>query len=147
MAGFLGSSVPLWDAVPVYSTLSTPISERDMLVNNPTLGTSLAKAFDSDQSPSTSERSTGEGVPTSGTTAERQQQWAPRAVVLMRRHGFTTQADSIEKAVYRAIYTKENAAAQTGAMAIGRDSGGRVGPLGLTKELVEGCTVMNERFQ
>lgn len=38
------------------------------------------------------------------------------AVVLMRGHGFTTQASSIEECVLRAVYTQQNASIQTTAL-------------------------------
>ncbi|KAH8896520.1 class II aldolase and Adducin domain-containing protein [Thozetella sp. PMI_491] len=39
-------------------------------------------------------------------------------VVLMRGHGFTVAADSIEKAVLRAVYTQKNAAIQTTSLTL-----------------------------
>lgn len=144
MAGFLGSTVPIWDAAPLYPTLDTPILKRDMLVNNVPLGESLAASFASN-------------APTNTTASEERAEEQPgHTVVLMRRHGFTVQAPSLEMAVYRAIYTKINAKAQTGAMAVARDWGrggvggndhGKQQELGLTEELVVGCGEMNERFQ
>ncbi|KPI37914.1 uncharacterized protein AB675_3134 [Cyphellophora attinorum] len=138
MAGFLGSNVPVWDAATLYDSLETPVSKRDMLVNNIPLGQSLASQFSS-RSPETT--TSKDDKPT-------------QTVVLMRRHGFSVQADSIEMAVYRGIYTKINAKAQTDAMAVARNWEGTMGSnadgvqeLGLTQELVVGCTEMNERFQ
>jgi hypothetical protein len=138
MAGFLGTNVPVWDAATLYDSLETPVSKRDMLVNNIPLGESLATQFSShDQD---------KAIPKDDKPAQN--------VVLMRRHGFTVQADSIEMAVYRGIYTKINAKAQTNATAVASNWGGTMGvdadraqELSLTPELVVGCTEMNERFQ
>jgi ribulose-5-phosphate 4-epimerase/fuculose-1-phosphate aldolase len=41
------------------------------------------------------------------------------AAVLMRGHGFTTCGESVQEAVYRAIYTQNNAQLQAAAMAMG----------------------------
>lgn len=132
MAGFLGSSVPVFDVAPLYEQANTPIEKRDMLINNIMLGEGLATKFgDGD-----------EGHP-------------QHTVVLMRRHGFTCHADSIEKAVYRGIYTKINAKALTDSLAVrknfeGAELGAMVfdgGNLGLTEDQTIGSTAMNERFQ
>lgn len=154
MAGFLGPNVPVWDAAPLYDTLKTPISKRDMLVNNIPLGESLAAQFAS-QPDSTSQKSSGQGdEPSKDDDGSQTHSNPAQTVVLMRRHGFTVQADSIEMAVYRGIYTKINAKAQTDSMAVARHWGGSTDSetdiasgLGLTDELVQGCTEMNERFQ
>jgi ribulose-5-phosphate 4-epimerase/fuculose-1-phosphate aldolase len=74
------------------------------------------------------------------------------AVVLMRRHGFTCVADNLVTAVYRAIYTRINAEAQTKAMAIGAYVPGAgvaaVADLeALTPQQGEGCAVMCETYQ
>lgn len=60
---------------------------RDLLVRSERLGSALAKAFEYGQT-----------------------------VVLMRGHGFTAVADSLEEAVFRGIYTQKNAAIQTSAL-------------------------------
>ena len=126
MAGFLGPEVPVFDIAPLYKEAGTPVEKQDMLVNNSHLGAGLASKFSSGSKPE-------------------------HTVVLMRRHGFTTQAGSIEMAVYRAIYTKINAKAQTDALAVSKNFGGDTvfdaGHLGLTDDQTTGCTAMNERFQ
>jgi Class II Aldolase and Adducin N-terminal domain len=101
-----------------------------MLVNTSKFGSALASQFAS-----------------SGTSSK-----PDHAVVLMRRHGFTTQAQSIETAVYRAIYTKINAKAQTDSLAVMKNFGGEermfdAGDLGLTEDQCDGCSIMNEQFQ
>lgn len=132
MAGFLGPKVPVFDAVPLYEQAKTPTEKRDMLINNIMLGEGLAATFGD-----------GEGGHPQHT------------VVLMRRHGFTCHADSIEKAVYRGIYTKINAKALTDSLAVRKNFEGAGlgdmafdgGDLGLTEDLTTGSTAMNERFQ
>lgn len=145
MAGFLGSKVPVWDAATLYDSLQTPVNKRDMLVNNIPLGESLAAQFSTSKHADSKQGESGFANPDK----------PGQTVVLMRRHGFTVQAESIEMAVYRGIYTKINAKAQTAAMAVARNYNGASsgadadadGTLGLTEELVTGCTEMNERFQ
>lgn len=132
MAGFLGTTVPVFDVAPLYEQTETPIEQRDMLINNIALGKGLADKFSSAES--------GGGD-------------LQHSVVLMRRHGFTCQADSIEKAVYRGIYTMINAKALTDSMAVRKNFEGLgnvsfdAGDLGLTEDLTIGSTAMNERFQ
>ena len=132
MSGFLGATgVKVFDIDPLYKAGE----QRDMLVNNPRFGAGLAEHF-------VSERSSAQSPEDS--------------VVLMRRHGFTCVGRDIVTAVYRGIYTRINAEAQTKAMIIA-DSGGE-GPLGqegeggggfqaLSEEQVTGCKIMCERFQ
>jgi hypothetical protein len=139
MAGFLPSPVPVFDVAPLYHQLNTPLEKRDMLINSIPLGKALAYKFVDDD-----RDSNGEG-----------QGRVKHTVVLMRRHGFTCHADSIEKAVYRGIYTKINAKAMTDSLAVRKNFEGlgtgemlfNSGDLGLGEELGMGCEAMNERFQ
>jgi len=114
MAGFLGVD---GDGVKVFDIdpLYRDGDQRDMLVNNPRFGAALAEHFEPDET-----------------------------VVLMRRHGFTCVAANIVTAVYRAIYTRINAEAQTKAMAIASTGGDFQA---LTREQARGCSVMCETFQ
>ncbi|EXJ76658.1 uncharacterized protein A1O5_01166 [Cladophialophora psammophila CBS 110553] len=132
MAGFLGSrGVKVFDIDPLYREGE----QRDMLVNNSRFGAALAEKF------------------VSGA----EMQSPEESVVLMRRHGFTCVGRDIVTAVYRAIYTRINAEAQTKSMVIAglvpggrevlRDEGMGIGFQALTEEQSEGCTVMNEGFQ
>jgi ribulose-5-phosphate 4-epimerase/fuculose-1-phosphate aldolase len=75
--------------VPVYDSAQHRKSGEapDLLVNNENLAYELAKTFDRDN-----------------------------YVTLMRGHGLTVVAESVELAVLRAIYTKKNAVIQTAAM-------------------------------
>jgi ribulose-5-phosphate 4-epimerase/fuculose-1-phosphate aldolase len=105
-AGFLGpKEPPVWDIAKVYSSSE---STQDLLVTTPTLGHSLASAF----TPSTTGgfiMSTMKSALPNQIAANPDTSSPDHAVVLMRGHGFTTVATSIEAAVYQAIYTKEAA--------------------------------------
>ncbi|KAJ9617157.1 hypothetical protein H2200_000878 [Cladophialophora chaetospira] len=132
MSGFLGEKgVKVWDIDPLYKDGE----QRDMLVNNGRLGAALAEKFVSE-----------------GSDAKEPEE----TVVLMRRHGFTVVGRDIVTAVYRGIYTRINAEAQTKALSVARNShiddaeaekeGMGVGFQALTEEQVTGCKVMNEAF-
>ncbi|ETI24578.1 hypothetical protein G647_03947 [Cladophialophora carrionii CBS 160.54] len=135
MSGFLGSrGVKVFDIAPLYRQGE----QQDMLVNNARFGAALAEKF------------VAEG---SGTEADAPEE----TVVLMRRHGFTVVGRDLVTAVYRAIYTRINAEAQTKAMSIARSGmvdneeaqqreGMEMGFQALTAEQVVGCSVMNEAF-
>ena len=98
MAGFLGARTPVWDIAAVY----TEGDRRDMLVRDTRLGASLAESF-SDVEDGKKEKGSG-GEP-------------PISVVLMRGHGFSVCAKTIEDCVLRAIFTQKNAEIQTTALA------------------------------
>ena len=122
----IGPKVPVYDIAPLYSSSD----QQDMLVNNQKFGSALASHFALSDSPSSPDH----------------------AVVLMRKHGFTTQAHSIETAVYRAIYTKINAKAQSDSLAVLKNFGSDErmfdpGDLGMTEDQCKGCSVMNEQYQ
>lgn len=72
-------------------------SIRDLLIRNCELGGSLASCF---------------ATTNSDTDADHKPE-IDCSVVLMRGHGYTVAAQSIEECVYRAIYTRENAAVQS----------------------------------
>ncbi|KAJ9647512.1 hypothetical protein H2204_000141 [Knufia peltigerae] len=93
MAGFLGASVPVWDIADAQK----PGDTCDLLVRDTHLGASLAAAF----SPGADH--VGGDAPQS-------------VVVLMRGHGFTVLAGSIQDCVMRAVYTQKNAMIQTTAL-------------------------------
>jgi len=130
MAGFLGTDVPVFDIGKMYQARD----QQDLLVRNAHLGTGLAENFLKN--------------PNSDATSP------DHAVVLMRRHGYTTHGRDIESAVYRAIYTKINAGIQTNATMI-RHAFLQAGPSAqskfefepLTEEMCNGCTKMNEGTQ
>ncbi|KAK4076378.1 hypothetical protein Trihar35433_2938 [Trichoderma harzianum] len=94
MAGFLGTSVPVWDAATVYR--EDPSASQDMLVRSTGAGASLAKALGPADS---------EGLP-------------KYPVALMRGHGFVATANNIEMAISKSIYTQQNAQIQRAAVGL-----------------------------
>ncbi|ORY10675.1 class II aldolase and Adducin N-terminal domain-domain-containing protein [Clohesyomyces aquaticus] len=114
LAGFLGSSVPVWDISSHYPSGS----KHDLLVRDTTLGASLSASFKPATSAGFLYSKMRSALPSQiGGTAEPDHE-PEHAVVLMQSHGFTTAAHGIEEAVFQAIYTKEAAKAQTTALAI-----------------------------
>ena len=88
MGGFLGTKTPVYDnAKYVRAGVDVP----DMLIRNTHLGGALASHFTDSES---------------GTSPD-------YAVVLMRGHGLTVLAPTIQDCVLRAVYTQKNAAIQT----------------------------------
>lgn len=127
MAGFLGSSTPVYDIGRHYEAGD----RRDMLVRNMKLGAALASHFDAE--------SAGSEQP-------------GHAVVLMRGHGFTVQAPSIMDVCLRAIYTQQNASIQTTALltraahfGARQDQAVSAGPAYLSEEESDGATEMTLR--
>ncbi|KAF2007211.1 hypothetical protein P154DRAFT_528879 [Amniculicola lignicola CBS 123094] len=115
MAGFLGSNVPMWDASSHYPSGS----KHDLLVRNATLGASLSSAFKPATSAGFLYSKVRSALPSQiGGAAPEPSNLPDHAVVLMQGHGFTTAAQSIEEAVYQAIYTKEAAKVLTTALTI-----------------------------
>lgn len=93
MAGFIGHSAPVWDIARCYDDKSQDYI-YDLLVRDTHIGDSLATAF--------------------GVTADS----PDHRVVLMRGHGFTTASESIETAVFQAVYAQNNARIQTSALTL-----------------------------
>jgi ribulose-5-phosphate 4-epimerase/fuculose-1-phosphate aldolase len=91
MAGFLGRGVKCWDIGTVYQEGD----KKDMLVRDTRLGASLASCF--------GDGTRGDGEPDS-------------SVVLMRGHGFSVCAKTMEDCVLRSLYTQKNAEIQTTAL-------------------------------
>lgn len=116
MSGFLGGPVPVWDIVPLYSD----DDQQDMLVNNETLGASLARMFSPEET----------SLP-------------DRTVVIQKHHGYSTWGPDIQTAVYRAIYTLINAGVQTNAVNV--QDGGKVE--GLSERHAADCKKMTEATQ
>jgi ribulose-5-phosphate 4-epimerase/fuculose-1-phosphate aldolase len=112
MAGFLGTSVPVWDFDSVY----TEDDQQDMLVRNSKLGASLARSLRGDGDPSPPPGSSGKD---SGLTDDDDD--VPNVVALMRGHGMVVVAQSIEMCVLRAIYTVQNAKILLTARGLGGD--------------------------
>ena len=91
--------------VPVHDSADdvvAPSDIPDLLVRNTTMGEALAKRFD-----------------------------GGNKVTLMRGHGYTVAATSIELAVFYALYTQKNAAIQTAAMGLRAAAGGSMQDLRL----------------
>ncbi|KAF2110499.1 class II aldolase and Adducin N-terminal domain-containing protein [Lophiotrema nucula] len=115
MAGFLGSSTPVWDASAHYASGS----KHDLLVRDSALGASLSAAFKPATSAGFVYSKMRAALPAQlGGQSSDPAKEPDYAVVLMQSHGFTTAAHSIEEAVYQAIYTKEAAKTQTLALTI-----------------------------
>jgi ribulose-5-phosphate 4-epimerase/fuculose-1-phosphate aldolase len=96
-----------------------------MLVNSVHLGAGLASCF---ASPSSSAESP---LP-------------DNVVVLMRHHGFTTCGETIQDAVYRAIYAHKNALILSTAASLRAAHGMTTGGLDCLDEETKGCRKMNE---
>ena len=112
-----GDNVPNWDIETAYND-SDP---RDILVNMPTLGDSLAQTL---------------GINASQPTSPAH--WT----VLQRGHGFVTTGTSIEQATDFAMYAASNARVQTKALLLTGVLGGSVQYLS-TEERVN-CANMNK---
>ena len=98
MAGFLGEGAPVWDIAQCYG----PNDGKDMLVRSVALGKGFATSFDD------------RNVPGSASSAE--SDFPEHRVALMRGHGFTAVAESIERCVMTAVYAQKNAVIQTTAL-------------------------------
>jgi len=114
MAGFLGSEVPVWDITNAYSSSDT---QHDLLVKTTKVGHHLAAAFQPSTSVGFITQSLRSALPTKigGKSADPATE-PTHPTVLMRGHGFTTCADSLEAVVFQSIYTVEAAKVQTNAI-------------------------------
>jgi len=90
-----GDTVPVFKIAEHYEAADI----QDLLIRSVRLGAALATSFSGDSS---NETHPGD-IP-------------DHNVVLMQGHGFTTCADSIEAAVFQALYTQANAEAQSAAL-------------------------------
>ncbi|KAF2643220.1 hypothetical protein P280DRAFT_394095 [Massarina eburnea CBS 473.64] len=122
MAGFLGTSVPVWDISSSYSG-GLP---HDLLVRNKERGASLSVAFKPATSTGFLYSKVRSALPSQIGGTQEPDKEPNHAVVLMQGHGFTTLAHGIEEAVYQAIYTKEAAKAQMAATMLGNAYFGQV---------------------
>lgn len=109
-----GSSVPVWD----YPSSASP---RDFIVRDANLGHQFAAEFKPSTSAGFLMGKVRSALPTSLTgsgseTAPEPAKLPDHPVVLMRGHGFSVAALSIEEAVYMAVYTREAAMLQTTSM-------------------------------
>ncbi|TID16172.1 Acyl-CoA dehydrogenase family member 11 [Venturia nashicola] len=113
MAGFLGTEVPVWDISSAYASKD----RHDLLVTTTALGHNLAAAFKPATSSGFLYQKMRSALPTTigGTNAD-PSTTPEHNVVLMRGHGFTTLADSLEAVTFQAIYTVEAAKVQSQAI-------------------------------
>jgi ribulose-5-phosphate 4-epimerase/fuculose-1-phosphate aldolase len=110
MGGVMGAQVPIYDIANHYKGSD---NLHSMLVTNEHLGAGLATGFH----PSTLSSKAVSMVKNYITSSTPQPVDYPQyPTVLMRGHGFTCIGESIEQAVYRAIYTCTNARVQTTAL-------------------------------
>lgn len=122
---------PTWETVPVFNIANYYISNdtQDMLVNTERLGEALANNFSTPANNVTKDNSSPDYT-----------------VVMQRGHGFVTvSSESIEQAVYRAIYTHYDAKVQ--AMAFNVQSASGVIGKGLTylsEREANDCVPMND---
>lgn len=104
MTGFLGSKVPVFEIEHYYNNTEN----HTLLVNTAQLGRDLASEFDANNATDPSDST---GLP-------------EHSVVLQRGHGFSCWGTSIEQAVYRAVYTQDDARIQANAQEVAHaDSG------------------------
>ena len=107
MAGVMGAQVPIYD---IQSHYKSSDKLQSLLVTNEHLGAGLANGFN----PSSTISKTANLVKNFVTSASPQVVAVPpKPTVLMRGHGFTCIGETIEEAVFRAIYTCTNARIQT----------------------------------
>lgn len=143
-AGYLGSSVPVWDITSAYSSLPSLTGgdkeKHDLLVRSPQLGHYLAAAFKPSTSTSFLYHKMRAALP--GGRAADPDAEPNSLVVLMRGHGFTTCADSLESVVFQAIYTKEDAKVQTGALLT---NAAHFSELHIADSSVEGTVAVGEK--
>lgn len=93
-----GAKTPVFDVAKYYKSDAT----RDLLIRDRHLGESLAKYFHAEDA----------------DVVETETLELDHSVVLMRGHGYTVAAQGIEECVYRAIYTRDNAAVQTESLGL-----------------------------
>lgn len=123
MAGFLGDRVPVFDIGDVYDE-EPSLMQRNMLVNSVELGDRLASCL---------------SAPTNNQTAVPEY-----TVVLQRGHGFCTWGESVEEAVFRAVYTQQNAEIQMAATDFSVVASGELNIKPLSREEVKDCTLVNK---
>jgi ribulose-5-phosphate 4-epimerase/fuculose-1-phosphate aldolase len=122
MAGVIGSHIPVYDIALHYKSSD---AHQSLLVDQPHLGAALAAGFH----PGTLVSKTTNLIKNYITSSQPQPTAFPDSpVVLMRGHGFSCVGQSIEEAVYRAIFTCSNARIQTTSMLL--QSGYNVGLVG-----------------
>ncbi|OAG36759.1 hypothetical protein AYO21_09032 [Fonsecaea monophora] len=132
-SGFLGKETPVFEPRPHFRQGDI----KDLLIRSEHLGAALAALFTN--------------TPGSGGNLD-------RSVVLMRGHGMSVAATSIEHCVFRSIYTRNNAIVQTTAVMLtssltlgssarshGEDDGIATDLTFLDDDEVADCTGINEK--
>ncbi|CAI6335971.1 unnamed protein product [Periconia digitata] len=114
MAGFLGTTVPIWNISSAYSSGSL----QDVLVRDVPLGASFASTFKPATSTGFIYSKVRSALPSQIGGSQEPDNKPNHSVSLMQNHGFTTVAYGIEEAVYQAIYTQEAAKAQTSSLVL-----------------------------
>jgi hypothetical protein len=106
---------PVWDIESAYSSSD---KQHDLLVRNASQGHSLAAAFKPESSSRFIYSKMRSALPTQlgGSSLPEPSEEPDHRVVLMRGHGFTTCAESLEAVVFQSIYTKEAASVQSLAL-------------------------------
>lgn len=105
----MGAQVPIYDIDQHYKSSD----QHSLLVTNEHLGAGLANGFNP-STMTTKATNLVRNFITSGNTAP--VDYPPHPTVLMRGHGFTCIGETVEQAVYRAIFTATNARVQTTAL-------------------------------
>lgn len=128
MAGFLGEKVPVFDIGDAYDELegsSLSSIKRNMLVNSNDLGDRLAKRVS---------KSDGNEVAT----------LPDYTIILQRGHGFCTWGETIMEAVWRAIYTQQNAQIQMSATDFSVVASGELRTRFLDEQEIRDCALMDK---
>jgi ribulose-5-phosphate 4-epimerase/fuculose-1-phosphate aldolase len=102
MAGFLGTSPPIFDIARFYDYLPQTYP-RNLLISNQFLGDAMAEML---------RKSQDEDM----RLVEGPTNLPEQKVVFQRGHGYTTWAQSLQDAVWRAIHVRRDADIQTAAM-------------------------------
>ncbi|KAL8288521.1 hypothetical protein RB597_000577 [Gaeumannomyces tritici] len=133
-AGFLGESAPVFDAWRHHHRAAPPGGKQDLLVSSRQMGEALASTFapgdggqeeeggaNEEEGEGVVSKNGGAGAEDSDANRPRGRQQTPaRAVVVQRGHGFVSWGSTLEQAVYRAVYTHENARLQLQAESLAR---------------------------
>ena len=118
--GFLGTNVPVWDIADAYSSMPSLMGgekeKHNLLVGTNHLGHHLSAAFKPSTSGAFLYQKMRATLPSQLSSNVDPSKEPSHRVILMRGHGFTTCADSLEAVVFQSIYTKEAAKVQTQAL-------------------------------